>query len=246
MSHNNKTWPFSIPKTPSLQKTEKQDNFSHTLPQAILFDWDNTLVDSWKISYLVFNKTLIHFGFSPIAEQEFLSQAQEGLSVKEKFPLVFGKEWMTIAHFYYKTYKNDHLNLLKPLKGAKELLIYLKNKNVPMAIVSNKKQDLLLKEVEFLNWNEYFGGIIGSCDGRDDKPSDLPGKIALESVGVPPSKEVLFVGDTWVDFRCARNLGCFPVLLGKADLSEEDVQDLKRFPDCIALGTYLGIKGSRQ
>ena len=35
------------------------------LPRAILFDWDNTLVDTWPVIHDSMNVTLTHMGWEP-------------------------------------------------------------------------------------------------------------------------------------------------------------------------------------
>lgn len=216
--------------------------FSHRkiLPKAVLFDWDNTLVDSWRRTYDVLNKTLDYYGRPSLTEIQFLQRPQ--VSLKDSFPEMFGDDWHEAERIYYRLYEELHLKLLLPLPGVEKLLARLKENNVCMAVVSNKNGNFLRKEVEFLNWRSYFVRVVGSGDVASDKPSPLPAKLALASVGVAPSKDVLFVGDSTIDIQCARNSGCSPIIIGGLQPIKDQSQDLKKFSDCYAFGEYLGLK----
>ena len=43
-----------------MEKAHLSNRQEEGLPKAILFDWDNTLVDSWRTTYHVFNKTYMN------------------------------------------------------------------------------------------------------------------------------------------------------------------------------------------
>jgi phosphoglycolate phosphatase len=221
-------------------KANSLRKYESSLPQAILFDWDNTLVDSWKTSYHVFNKILDYYGRPPFTPEQFLKKPQ--LSVRDSFPFLFGDNWKEVQRIYYKTYEAIHLKFLTPLVGVEKLLSYLYKNKVYMALVSNKNGDILRKEVEFLNWKSYFNKIIGSNDAESDKPSCLPVKLALDSIQIECSQDILFVGDSMVDVECARNSGCVPVIIGSLQPIYGSTHDLKNFLDFKAFGKYLGME----
>jgi phosphoglycolate phosphatase len=222
-----------------MEKAHLSNRQEEGLPKAILFDWDNTLVDSWRTTYHVFNKILDYYGRPLLTERQFFKRPQ--ISVKDSFPHTFGDNWREVQRIYYKLYEEVHLKFLLPLPGARDLLAHLKRNNVYMALVSNKNGNFLRKEVEFLNWKDYFGAIVGSSDAESDKPSSLPVKLALGSIEGISSKDVLFVDDSMIDIQCARNSGCTPVIVGGLRPIEDQSQDLKKFPDCSAFGKYLGL-----
>lgn len=180
---------------------------------AILFDWDNTLVDSWDLIFHTYNKTLIHFGLKPW-EKDF---AQENMqhSGRESFPKIFGGKAADAQAFFYKAIEENHLQALKPLPEVVDLLDYLKERRIPMGVVSNKRGMVLRKEVSHLGWQGYFRSIIGAGDADLDKPAAEPALLALEELKVSPSLDVWFVGDTPVDWMCATAAGCRPIAVGK-------------------------------
>ena len=57
-------------------------------PRAFLFDWDNTLVDSWPIIHDALNVTLTAFGKEPWSLDETRSRVRK--SMRDSFPKLFG------------------------------------------------------------------------------------------------------------------------------------------------------------
>ena len=46
-------------------------------PRALIFDWDNTLVDTWAVITTCYNATFAHFGMPPWTEAETRARAHQ-------------------------------------------------------------------------------------------------------------------------------------------------------------------------
>ena len=57
-------------------------------PRAVLFDWDNTLVDSWATIADALNTTLQTFGHAPWTMAEVKTRVRK--SMRDSFPKLFG------------------------------------------------------------------------------------------------------------------------------------------------------------
>jgi phosphoglycolate phosphatase len=174
-------------------------------PAAILFDWDNTLVDSWHSIHGALARTLESMGHEPWDLAE--TKRRVALSLRDSFPALFGERWEEARQIYYDSFAEIHLAHLKPLPGAPDILERLNKAGIPMGIVSNKSGGFLRKEVAHLGWSSHFRHLIGAGDAKADKPSDLPVRMALEVIGVPADANVWFIGDAPVDMECAANAG---------------------------------------
>jgi len=97
---------------------------------------------------------------------------------------------------------------------------FLASKNIKLGVVSNKKANILMKEIEFLEWSKFFNVVIGSGDAEKDKPAPEPIFLALEKVGLKASGEIWFVGDTIVDWQAAEASGCQAIALGSESVEE--------------------------
>ena len=180
-------------------------------PRAILFDWDNTLVDTWAIIHRALNVTLEAMGKPAWTIDE--TKARVRASARDSFPTLFGERAEAAAELFYRTFESEHLQALRELHGASALLERLSSADFVLAVVSNKKGHLLRREAEHLGWAEHFHRLVGATDAARDKPAVEPVELALAGSDIAPGEAVWFVGDTDIDMLCAANAGCVPVLL---------------------------------
>jgi phosphoglycolate phosphatase len=181
------------------------------LPRAVLWDWDNTLVDSWGVIADALNTTLVAMG----QEAWTLAQTRERVkaSLRDSFPGMFGTRWPEAEKIFYDRFQSRHMELLEALPGAEALLAALAERGIYQGVVSNKRGPFLRKEADHLDWNRFFGRLVGAGDAVRDKPAPEPVLMALEGGPVPPGADVWFVGDTDLDMICARDSGCVPLLV---------------------------------
>ena len=180
-------------------------------PKAVIFDWDNTLIDSWLCIQAAMNATLRHMGHPEWDMEE--TKARVALSMRDSFPALFGDRWTEARDVFYASFAAIHIDYLRPLPGAMEMLQALRKRGVALSVVSNKNGRFLRAESQHLGWDGYFSRLVGAADAHEDKPSSAPVILALEQTGVAPGKDVWFVGDALVDMACAHNSGCTPILL---------------------------------
>lgn len=197
-------------KTGHLELTARRDEPPRK-PKAILFDWDNTLVDSWPIIHDALCTTFKAFGRTPWTLEETRKRTRK--SMRDRFPDLFGEEWEEAAEVFYARYGAIHTENLRPLEGAEEMLAELSHDGIYLAIVSNKTGKYLRIEAENLGWTGYLGQIIGANDALKDKPAVEPVAMALKRSGIDPGQDVWFAGDADIDLECAHNAFCVPILV---------------------------------
>ena len=180
-------------------------------PEAVVFDWDNTLVDTWPVLTEAINATLRHMGHSQWTAEEV--RVKTARSMKDYFPELFGERWEEAGRFFHETFLEHHLRLLKPLPGVVEMLRRLKAENIYLAVVSNKIPKILKIESETLGWCDLFGRLVGSGVAGRDKPAPDPLYHALQESGIEAGPAVWFIGDAAVDIQCGKNAGCRTALV---------------------------------
>lgn len=185
-------------------------------PQAILFDWDNTLVDTFDAIHAAMNATLEAFDLPIWTLAEAKVRMQH--SGRDAMPQIFGNRWLDAGRHFYACYDRDHLKHLAPLPGALDLINDLAAHGIKAAVVSNKRGDVVRREVAHLGLDSCFAAIIGSGDCAYDKPAADPALAALAILEQKPGPDVWFVGDAPVDWACATVTGCRAVAIG--DLSD--------------------------
>jgi len=188
-------------------------------PRAILFDWDNTLVDSWSTIHEALNHVMTAMGKAPWTIAE--TRVRVRLSLRESFPLHFGERWEEARAIYLDRFRAIHLDRLAALPGCAGMLEALAGDGIFLGVVSNKTGMLLRLEADRLGWSRHFGRLVGAGDAALDKPDPAPVALALEPSAIAPGDGVWFVGDTGIDMICAANSGCVPVLLGGDPESDE-------------------------
>ena len=207
-----------------------------TFPRAVIFDWDNTLVDNWPVIATAINETFQKFGMPVWTLDEVKQRCNR--AARDSFPEWFGNIWQEAHDFFYARFEASHLSMLKKLPGAEDLLAWLLAEKVPAFVVSNKRGDFLRQQSTALDWDKYFVALVGSQDARRDKPERDPVDKVLAFATLNADASVWFVGDTALDVLCAKNAGCFPVFIGNpTDL--KDQTPVLAFPNCHALKSLL-------
>jgi phosphoglycolate phosphatase len=183
-------------------------------PRAVIFDWDNTLVDTWPIIHDALTATFVAMGQKPWSFDETRFKVRK--SMRDSFPEVFGENWQEAGAIYQREYRANHLTKLQPLPLSREVLEEVKKHGLYSTVVSNKKGVTLKQEVENLGWGKYFDSVIGSDDAAKDKPYTDPVILAFKKTHIKPGPDVWFVGDSEIDLECAKNCGCTAILFGES------------------------------
>jgi phosphoglycolate phosphatase len=210
-------------------------------PRAVVFDWDNTLIDSWETIHHALVVTFTAMGVEPWSLAETKERVRH--SLRDAFPRLFGERWEEARRLYLDTFTAVHLERLRAIEGAEALLAGLDRDGIYLAVASNKTGAILRREAEQLGWTHYFGRLVGAGDAAEDKPAAAPLHLALEGSGVACGEAVWYVGDTALDMECAANAGCLGVLLGEFDHADADFTRFPpalHFPACAALAHHIG------
>lgn len=192
----------------------------HAAPRAVLFDWDNTLVDSWQIIHEALHETFVAFERTPWTIEE--TKAWVRHSMREAFPKLFGSHAEAAGERFYAAYRRVHLARIRPMAEAREALQELAGQGLYLAVLSSKHGDLLRAEAEHLGLAGYFGRLVGATDTPADKPSPVALSHALEPSGIPAGTGVWYVGDTGIDVVCARRSNCVAVIVGPTPALDGD------------------------
>jgi phosphoglycolate phosphatase len=180
-------------------------------PRALLFDWDNKLVDTWSVIHDALTATLKAMGHRPWTLEETRKRVRA--SARDSFPLLFGERADEAMRLFYEIFESVHLARLRALPDAGDMLTRLSEAGVLLGVVSNKRGHYLRREAEHLGWTNLFHRLVGANDAPRDKPAVEAVDLALAGSGLTRGTAVWFVGDTDIDMLCAQRAGCLPVLL---------------------------------
>lgn len=210
------------------------------VPRAVIFDWDDTLVDTWPVALAALNAMFKAMGQEPWSEEE--ANRRIGPSARDLFPQLFGERWQEADRIFIEEIRRGFRDNMKTIHGAEDLLKTFADMKIFIGVVSNKRGPLLREEVMALSWNGYFRSVIGAGDAAADKPDPAAVHLVLKDSGIVPGPDVWFIGNNHMDMQCAHRSGCTPVLL-ETKLPPEEFFDncrpLMRFEHCAALAEYI-------
>jgi HAD superfamily hydrolase (TIGR01549 family) len=191
------------------------------VPEAVIFDWDGTLVNTIPTLFKSHNYVRQKLSFPAWSMEEYRSVIHR--STREVYPELYGSRAQLAIDILYEYYHDNHLQSLELFSGGRELVEYLYEASVRMAVVSNKRQDYLEREISYLGWSEYFEIIIGAGTAKRDKPNPDPLLMALDHMELAPDMEtILYIGDTRTDLETSQKAKCASVLI----LNDEDKIEL--------------------
>lgn len=190
---------------------------------SVIFDMDGTLLDTQSIfgpawdyagSFQGFNNMGSHLkyvcGMNENGWKKYVLDNFHGIDLDE----------------FDKTVKKYVLeNLIVKFKpGAEEIVRFLKENNIKIAIASGSSRELINKNLETLNFDVEFDAIVGGLDVKNGKPApDIFLKTA-ELMGVEPQTCIVFE-DSLGGIQAAHAAGM--KCIGVPDVAEFDEETQK-------------------
>ncbi len=196
---------------------------------TILFDLDGTIVNTAPDLMAAHNHVMKKFGHSEKKLSEIKSLAGRGAwvmmqrSFKEEIKDKKIKEKMTkeFIDFYAKNIDRDS----KPINGVMKFLEWAKNKQISMAVCTNKKERLAEDLLKKLDMSKYFEYIAGADTFEFNKPDPRHLTNVVEIIGGDLQRTIM-VGDSEVDANSAHNAK-LPFVLVKDGYTEKKENEIK-------------------
>ncbi len=178
-------------------------------PQAILFDLDGTLADSLDGIAASMNATLERFAYPthPIdAYRRFVGDGVHKLVERALPPEADAHARARFLDAYLPMLHERGTALARPYGGVPEMLDQLRERDVPLAVLSNKPHDSTVACVEALFDPTLFAAVRGHVDGTAVKPDPQTALAMVRDMRAGP-RGVWYVGDSSIDMQLARNAG---------------------------------------
>ncbi len=211
--------------------------------RGVILDVDGTLVDSNDAHARSWVETLAEHGIEVPFERV---RRLIGMGGDKLLPEVSGiredtPEGQAISKRRREIFKERYLPHLRPTRGARELLHFLRDRGFRRAVASSAKKDELEALLKLCGGDDLVEDKTSSDDADRSKPDpDIVG-AALKKLGLPGG-EVVMLGDTPYDVEAARRAGIGIIALryggwGDAELGgalavyDEPADLLDRFAD---------------
>ena len=196
---------------------------------TILFDLDGTIVNTAPDLMAAHNHVMRKYGHTEKKMEDIKSLAGRGAwvmmqrSFKEEIKDEKVKEEMTKEFIDYYS-KNIDRNSL-PIKGSIDFFKWAKNKNISLAVCTNKQERLAVDLLKKLDIYKYFEYVAGSDTFAFNKPDPRHLTDVVEIVG-GNLKKTIMVGDSEVDAMSANNAK-LPFILVKDGYTEKTESEIK-------------------
>ena len=183
-----------------------------TLPSAVVFDLDGTLIDSVGDIADVLNACLIEHGIAPFEEPVVTTMIGGGARVLVERALTrLGRSHETalldrMHHDFEQRYHALGAGRSVVFPGGRELLASFKSQGIGLAICTNKPEPITLRALADLGLSELFGAVVGETPALPRKPHPAMLLAAVERLGAKPAQAVM-VGDSSADVGAARAAG---------------------------------------
>ena len=112
-----------------------------------------------------------------------------------------------------------------PIKGLIDFLNWAKNKNISMAVCTNKQERLAIDLLKKLDLFKFFEYVAGSDTFAFNKPDPRHLTDVVEIIG-GDLKKTIMVGDSEVDANSAHNAN-LPFVLVKYGYTEKSEKEIK-------------------
>jgi phosphoglycolate phosphatase len=190
--------------------------------QAVLFDFDGTLADSYPAITASVNHVRGLYGLAPLTEAEVRPHVGRGPAALLAATVGHGGPADVAA------YKAHHPLVLRTgtrlMPGAAEAVRSLHGHGLRLGVCSNKPVAFTRELLDYLGIADYFAVVLGPEDVAHPKPAPDMLKVALSRLGVTAAA-VLYVGDMVVDIDCARGAG---LVVWVVPTGSDDVAALER------------------
>lgn len=205
-----------------------------TTPAGLVFDLDETLVDS-RSHILNYQRDLFRElgrAFPEDEAEQFFTLDKQ--SLERRF---FSAEDLRRIEAWRRENPYDaRLGEIVPIRGADVLLRRLAGQGTPMAILSNRGTSTP-RLLHMLGWNDWFNPVFSADIALRPKP-DPWGLIEVARRWQTDPARLVFIGDSALDVACARAAGSLAVRVGERTQGG-DVE----LPDLTALTDWLQTQG---
>ena len=173
--------------------------------RAVLFDLDGTLVDSLEDLTDAVNHIRMAFSHPPLGADDVRLKIGKGARnlVQQVLPDVTGADIDRALNLFLEFNRQHIADKSRLYPDIAELLLDVAARNIKLAVISNKNEDLSSLILQTLGINNLFETVCGGDTYPERKPSPLPLLKVAEKLGVAPH-ECVMVGDSINDIEAGK------------------------------------------
>lgn len=185
-----------------------------TRKKCVLFDLDGTVVDSLADLADSMNRVLTRQGLPSHPTHAYRYFVGDGMAKLVQRALPVEAQQQEIIQECIREMRQEYAlhwaDTTRPYPGIAELLDTLASREIQMAILSNKPDELTQEVVRTLLPDWHFATVAGARETIARKP-DPAGALRIASLLHREPADFLYVGDTNTDMQTARAARMFAI-----------------------------------
>lgn len=195
--------------------------------KAVIFDLDNTLVDTWSLIHKSYEHTFKTHNIKVLTEKELMQRmGPPALEVYQEFAKDFSADELFETH---KQFAKQNLHLATIYTNTLSTLKTLKLNSIKLAVVTARSKTSSIDILKQTNIYPLLEGVVSAEDVKNAKPHPDHVLKALDILQVEPQFAVM-VGDTISDVQSGKAAGVKTIGVSYG-FHKETIQDAK--PDYL-------------
>lgn len=191
---------------------------------AILYDFDGTLVDS--IPMIVESFHIAYAEVLGIKKDEEELKKTIGLPLWTAFE-EYDHETRTALHEVYRRANKNLLETgIKEFPGVEAMLETVKQAGIPQGVVTSKRKNSALFTMKQFRMESYFDVFVSREDTEEHKPHPAPLLLAAKQLNIEEMSRIVYVGDSIHDIKTAQAAGAVSVGVGWTRMPIKDLKAL--------------------
>ena len=201
---------------------------------TILFDLDDTLVDTAPDLMHAHNHVMKKFGYPTKSLEELKNSVGKGAGAmigrsiwsqaKKELTSINEKVKSKMTDEFITFYSKNILNESKLLEGVIGFLNWCKKQNISMAVCTNKTEHLAVDLLKKIGINDYFEYVAGYNTFEYCKPDPRHLTTVIEILDGERSKTIM-IGDSETDANAAKAAE-IPMILLEDGYTEKNINEI--------------------
>ena len=179
--------------------------------KGVIFDLDGTLIDTTHEIQHIFNQLLESYSLPKRSFDFFKENIGNGVEdlLQKSLPSDYSNDISPMLEKVKEIYSDNLNKKSRPFEGITEILDLLNENEIQIGIITNKMHHLAIRCVDTF-FPSHPIMTIGAGHLHPRKPSPDSALVLAGEFKTKPS-EMLFIGDSSVDIKTARNAGMVPI-----------------------------------
>lgn len=210
---------------------------------AVIFDMDGTIFDSERLVLDCWERIGVRHGIEGIREVCIACIGTNKTRTREIVFEAYGED------FPYDRFSQESSVLFHEItdreglpvkKGVREILDFLKENRIPMAVASSTRLAVVTSELTQAGLYEYFQVVVGGDQLKHSKPAPDIYLMTCDKMGVKP-QNAYAVEDSYNGIRSAYHAGMKPVMVPDLLPATEEMYQMSEavFEDLLQVKEYF-------